>query len=146
MTSLLSLPTMPTSPDTLLALHTRNVASYSGQILEAVADAEHGVATLDRVIDRLPDALEAVRANPLSRDASEAIHALAGELMSLAAKLQGGAAHMARLSTYGLRHLVLSEARLAELRHLGDEEAEVLGDQSTCYADDSEPSDAERAA
>jgi hypothetical protein len=122
--------TMP--PDTLLALHQRNAASYTTQLLAGVADSEAGLVKLELVMDSLPDALEAIRANPLGRDGIDQLHSLAEQLRGLAVTLKDAASHMAKLRTYGLQQVTLLESRLAEVRVLG-EDGVTYGDESTAF-------------
>jgi hypothetical protein len=133
-TSLLPSPVapMPIPPDTLVALHQRNASNYSAQILAGVADGESGLVRIELVLDCLPEALESVRANPLGRDGIDQLHSLAEQLRGLAVTLKDAASHMAKLRTYGLQQVTLLEARLAEVRVLG-EDGVTYGDESTAY-------------
>jgi hypothetical protein len=117
--------------DTLLALHQRNAANYQHQVLAGVADSEAGLVKIELVLDGVPDALEAIRTNPLGRDGIEQLYALAEQFRVLAVKLKDAASHMARLRAYGVSQLTLFEARLAEVRVLSEDG--VHGDDSTAY-------------
>jgi uncharacterized protein (DUF1499 family) len=125
------LVTMP--PDTRATLHARCAAEYSQQILNVVTDASQGIEQLDRVLDQLPDAAEALRDNPLSQDVSAQWLSFVQQADAITAKLRDGAAHIRKLQHYGRSQLAMHEARLVELRLIDD--GVPPADESTCNPD-----------
>lgn len=127
-------PVPTQAPDALLQRHQRSVEQYSQQILRAIADFSVGVEQLDRLMDQLPDAAEAVRENPLSRDAVEQLRSFTQQLEAAACRANGIGEQVAKLADFGRRQLTLFESRLNEVRRCEADECPM--DQSTCAGDD----------
>jgi uncharacterized protein (DUF1499 family) len=125
------LVTMP--PDTRAALHARNAQQYSRQIFDVIRDASVGIEQLERIMDQLPDAAEALRENPLSQDVSAQWLSFVQQADAITAKLRDGAAHIRKLQHYGRSQLAMHEARLVELRLIDD--GIPPADESTCNPD-----------
>lgn len=102
--------------DTLLQLHDRNVRLYSAQVLRSIEDLATGIDAFGHALDALPDAAEAVRANPLSADAGARLLACAEALLEVAIKIRAATLHAARCREFGVLQMARFEARLAELR------------------------------
>jgi hypothetical protein len=132
-TTLAPTPIVTMPPDTRAAQHARCAAEYSQQILNVVTDASQGIEQLDRVLDQLPDAAEALRDNPLSDDVAAQWRSFVEQADAIVSKLRDGAVHIGKLQGYGRNQLAFYESRLTELRLIDD--GVPPADESTCNPD-----------
>lgn len=134
---------LPTSDDVvredaLLRMHDSSVRSATAGIQTIVADLRVGLNKIDLRVEALPDAIDAVEANPLSVTAATTLHRLAAELYTLANGLSAQATGARRLQQHGREQLDHFETRLAEVRRLDLDGAPA--DESTVNGDLAEES------
>lgn len=119
--------------DPIVRMHDSSVRSAMRNISAFADDMVTGTNQLDLRVDELPDAIAAVRANPLSAKAAGHLHRVTSDLIAYATALHTQASNVRRLQLHGREQLEKFETRLAEVRRLDTDGAPA--DESTVNGD-----------